>query len=450
MPDYLIRNATVVNEGSRFKADVIVRKGLIEAVHRDVHYDSIRDTAGLEIIDATGLVLMPGIIDDQVHFREPGLTYKAEISTESRAAVAGGITSFMEMPNTIPNTLTRDLLEEKYSRAAEVSMANYSFYMGASNQNISEIVKTDPINVCGIKIFMGSSTGNMLVDNQEVLEGIFRDAPCLITVHCEYEPRVHEMTLHYRKLYGDDAPPHIHPLVRDAEACYRSSSQAVELAAKHNTRLHVLHLSSAKEMSLFSNALPLSEKRITAEVCLHHLWFSDEDYKQKGNFIKWNPSVKSAGDREAIMEALLDGRIDVVATDHAPHTLEEKMRPYFLSPSGGPMVQHLLPAMLSLAHGGKLSLEMLVDKMCHNPAICFNVSKRGFIRPGYHADLVLIDPSQEWEVRREDVLYKCGWSPLEGEILHGAVTHTFINGNLAYDRGVFDETVRGERLKFDR
>lgn len=450
MPDYLIRNATVVNEGKRFRADVFVRNGLITAVRGNEDNYPVQDTAGLEVIDAAGLFLLPGIIDDQVHFREPGLTYKAEIATESRAAVAGGITTFMEMPNTIPNTLTRDLLEEKYSRAAEVSMANYSFYMGASNQNISEIVKTDPKNVCGIKVFMGSSTGNMLVDDQEVLEGIFREAPCLVAVHCEFEPRVQEKTLHFRKLHGDNAPPYIHPLVRDAEACYRSSSQAVELAAKHNTRLHVLHLSSAREMSLFSNNLPLNEKHITAEVCLHHLWFSDEDYGRKGNFIKWNPSVKTVADRDAIWEALLDGRLDVVATDHAPHTLEEKLRPYFLSPSGGPMVQHLLPAMLSMVHQGRLSLEVLVQKMCHNPADCFNIHRRGFIREGYFADLVLVDPAKAWTVNRESTLYKCGWSPLEGELMHGAVTHTFVNGHLAYHKGSFNESVRGERITFDR
>jgi dihydroorotase len=450
MPDFLIRNATVVNEGRRYQADVLVKNDIIFSIREFVEGSPVPEAKNFEVIDASGLLLLPGIIDDQVHFREPGLTHKAEISTESRAGIAGGITTFMEMPNTIPNTLTQDLLEEKYKRAAEVSMANFSFYMGASNNNLSEIVRTDPSKVCGIKVFMGSSTGNMLVDDQLVLRDIFREAPCLVAVHCEYEPMVQEKTLNYRRQYGDDAPAHIHPLVRDAEACYRSSSAAVDLAARNNTRLHVLHLSTAREMSLFSNKIPLEEKRITAEVCLHHLWFSDEDYQRKGNLIKWNPSVKSASDRAAIWEALLDDRLDVLATDHAPHTLDEKLRPYFLSPSGGPMVQHLLPAMLSMVHRGRLSPEQLVQKMCHNPAICFNIHRRGFVREGYFADLVLVDPAKVWTVSRESVLYKCGWSPLEGEMMHGAVTHTFVNGKLAYNKGTFDETVRGERITFDR
>ncbi|MDP3461648.1 MAG: dihydroorotase [Bacteroidales bacterium] len=445
-----IRNAIVVNEGHSLKADVLIEDGLIKSVIPAENQLTHQQTSGYEVIDAGGLYLLPGIIDDQVHFREPGLTHKGEIYTESKAAVAGGITSFMEMPNTIPNALTQSLLEEKYQRAAEVSLANYSFYMGASNNNLDEVVRTNPKTVCGIKVFMGSSTGNMLVDDQQVLQGIFAESPCLVAVHCEHEPTVQQQISYYRKLYGDDAPAHIHPLVRSDEACYLSSSQAVELAYRYNTRLHVLHLSTAREMSLFDSNKPLIDKRVTAEVCLHHLWFSDKDYATKGNLIKWNPSVKSATDLEALWQALADGKLDVIATDHAPHTLEEKNRPYFLSPSGGPMVQHLLPAMLTAVQQGRLTLEMLVQKMCHNPAIAFNLLGRGFVKEGYWADLVLVDPNRNWTVDRAGVLYKCGWSPMEGESLRGMVTHTFVNGKLVYHDGVFDETTKGQRLLFDR
>jgi dihydroorotase len=447
---YLIRSARIINEGFDFKGDVVVSNGLIEAILKDGTAEGLEKYAHYKQIDARGLLLLPGIIDDQVHFREPGLTYKADIYTESRAAVAGGITSFMEMPNTIPNTLTQELLEEKYQLASEKSLANYSFYMGASNDNLKEVVKTNPTEVCGIKVFMGSSTGNMLVDRLETLEGIFAEAPCLVAVHCEWEQRVQQNHQKYLAQFGDQAPTHIHPLIRDAEACYASTSEAVELAERFNTRLHVLHLSTAREMTLFSNEMPLAEKRITAEVCLHHLWFSDLDYERKGNFIKWNPAVKSANDREALWQALLDGRLDVVATDHAPHSLEEKKRPYFAAPSGGPLVQHLLPAMLEKQKHGRISLVQMVEKMCHNPAICFNIEKRGFVRPGYHADLVLVDPESPWVVKPSNILYKAGWSPFEEETFSSAITHTFVNGRLVYHKGQFDNSVMGQRLVFER
>jgi dihydroorotase len=447
---YLIRFARLINEGVEQQADVAVSNGLIEAILIDPNESELEKYSGYKQIDASGKLLLPGIIDDQVHFREPGLTYKGDIYTESRAAIAGGITSYMEMPNTIPNTLTQELLEEKFEIASRRSIANYSFYMGASNDNIKEVLKTNPRTVCGIKVFMGSSTGNMLVDSYDTLKAIFSEAPCLVAVHCESESRVKLNHQLYLARYGNEAPASVHPLIRDAEACYASSSMAVELAAGHNTRLHVLHLSSAKEMKLFSNRIPLSDKRITAEVCMHHLWFSDEDYATKGNFIKWNTAIKDKDDREALWKALLNNTLDVVATDHAPHSLEEKQRPYFHAPSGGPMVQHLLPAMMEKHKDGKISLTSLVEKLCHNPAICFNVSKRGFIRPGYHADLVVVDPNMPWQVNRNNILYKAGWSPFEGTNFGSSVTHTFVNGRLVYENGHFDSTVMGERLFFDR
>ncbi len=443
----LIYNALIYNEGRNFRGAILVENDIIADI-----FEGDVDVAAFdaECIDAELKMLMPGVIDDQVHFREPGLTYKGDIYSESRSAVAGGITSFMEMPNTIPNTLTQDLLEEKYAIASEKSLANYSFYMGASNDNSKEVLKTDPKNVCGIKVFMGSSTGNMLVDNELTLERIFSEAPCLVAVHCEHEPTIQKNVNEFLRQYGLDAPANIHPLIRNAEACYRSSAQAVELAAKYNTRLHVLHLSSAKEMSLFRNDIPLSEKKITAEVCLHHLWFTDKDYESSGNFIKWNPAVKSAEDRDMLWNALIDGRLDVVATDHAPHSFEEKSMPYFKSPSGGPMVQHLLPGMLDFYKKGKISLEMMVGKMCHNPAIAFNVEKRGFIREGYFADLVLVDLNKAFTVNKGNILYKCGWSPMENIAFPASVTHTFVNGNLVYENGRLHEGINGMRLKFDR
>ncbi len=420
----LIKDAFIVNEGQTFKGDVFIDGSQIKFISTGSSKPDF-DTSTYEVINAEGLYLLPGLIDDQVHFRDPGLTYKADLYTESRAAVAGGITSFMEMPNTVPNTLTQELLEAKYQMAAEKSLANFSFYMGASNDNLEEVIKTNPRNVCGIKVFMGSSTGNMLVDDDKTLEGIFSNAPTLIAVHCEDENTVLANFRKYRSELGDEATAEIHPVIRSADACYRSSSKAVKLAKKHNTRLHILHLSTAKEMELFDNQLPLEEKKITAEVCIHHLWFSEKDYNEKGNFIKWNPAIKSSDDQNALFKALLEGRIDVVATDHAPHTLEEKERPYFTAPAGGPMVQHALVAMLEFYHQEKISLEMVVEKMCHNPARLFQVENRGFIREGYQADLVLVDFDTTWEVNRENVLYKCGWSPMEGVKFHSKINEDF-------------------------
>ena len=445
----VIKNAFIVNEGKTFKGDVFVDGKTIEHIVPFGNQKSDIDENDYETIEAEGLYLLPGVIDDQVHFREPGLTYKGDIYSESRAAVAGGITSFMEMPNTNPPALTQELLEEKYKIGAEKSLANYSFYMGASNNNLEELLKTDPAKICGIKVFMGSSTGNMLVDDEAVLKKIFANAPTLVAVHCEDEETVQANNQEFLKEYGEDAPVKIHPLIRSAEACYLSSSKAVALAKKYNTRLHVLHLSTAREMELFDNQIPIEEKRITAEVCIHHLWFSDEDYSQKENFIKWNPAIKTKNDRDALREALLNNRIDVIATDHAPHTLEEKERVYFRAPSGGPMVQHALPAILELSKKGMLSLEKVVEKMCHNPAILFRVQKRGFIREGYFADIVLIDLNDSVNVKKENVLYKCRWSPMEGITFHSKIKKTFVNGHLAFVDGQFDESKNGERLLFD-
>jgi dihydroorotase len=403
-----------------------------------------------QIIDAEGLHLIPGVIDDQVHFREPGLTHKANIYTESKAAIAGGITSFMEMPNTNPQALTQELLEDKYKIAAENSIANYSFFMGASNDNLEEVLKTDPKKVAAIKIFMGSSTGNMLVDNKSVLEEIFSKSSMLIAVHCEDEETIQENTIAAKKEFGEEVPISEHPNIRSAEACYKSSSMAVELAKKHNTRLHVFHLSTEKEIALFDNSIPLKDKKITAEVCIHHLWFDESKYAEKGTLIKWNPAVKKESDKNALFQALLDDKLDVIATDHAPHTLEEKSNTYFNAPSGGPLVQHALPAMLAFVNQGKISIEKVVEKMCHNPAICFQVKNRGFIREGYFADLVLVDLDNPWEVAKDNILYKCGWSPFEGETFNAQITHTFVNGHIAYEYGRFDEASRGMRLTFDR
>lgn len=445
MASTLIKNASVVNEGKIIKADVFIENNWIAQVSENpIEYKA--DT----IIDATGKYLLPGCIDDQVHFREPGLTHKAEIYTESKAAVAGGVTSFMEMPNTIPNTFTQELLEEKYKRASEVSLANYSFFMGASNDNIEEVLKTNPKNVCGIKVFMGSSTGNMLVDKKETLENIFSKSKLLIATHCEDEPTVKKNMALYKEKYGENVPIEAHPLIRSEEACYLSSSFAVELAKKHNTRLHILHISTAKELDLFDNTTPLKQKRITSEACIHHLWFSDEDYKTKGNFIKWNPAVKTKSDRDAILKGVLENKIDVIATDHAPHTVEEKEQSYFKAPSGGPLVQHSLVAMLELYHQGKISLEKIAEKMAHAVADCFEIEKRGYIREGYFADLVLVDLNKPWMADPVNNLYKCGWSPFDGYTFKSKVTHTFINGHLAYHNGVFNETTKGLRLTFNR
>ena len=444
MRSILIKQATVVNQGRSYVVDVLVKDGLI---------DRISPTIGVEadtVIDAEGLYLLPGCIDDQVHFREPGLTHKANIFTESRAAVAGGITSFMEMPNTVPNTLTQQLLEDKYSIAAKNSLANYSFFMGASNNNLDEVLRTDTRRVCGIKVFMGSSTGNMLVDDPDTLEKLFSQSPMLIATHCEDEATIRHNMEHYKALLGDAITVDMHPIIRSAEACYLSSSMAVGLAKKHGARLHILHISTERETHLFDNTLPLKDKKITAEACIHHLWFSDEDYATKGNFIKWNPAVKTAADRDGIMKAVLDGRIDVIATDHAPHTLEEKEKPYLEAPSGGPLVQHALIAMLELYHQGKISLAQIVEKMAHNPAICFNIEKRGFITEGYHADLVLVDLNKAHTIKRLNILYKCGWSPFEGQAFRSAVTHTIVSGKLAWANGAFVTDEAGQRLMFER
>lgn len=438
----------MVNEGMVFGGGVFLQDGRIQRVFMNGDMPDVPESA--EIIDADGLHLIPGVIDDQVHFRDPGLTHKADLYTESKAAVAGGITSFMEMPNTIPQTLTQELLEKKYNLGAEKSLANYSFYMGASNDNLEEILKTDPETVCGIKVFMGASTGNMLVDDPDVLEQIFAHAPTLVAVHCEDEHTIRENTRILKERMGEDVPISYHPMIRSEEACYRSSSFAVELAEKHNTRLHVLHLSTARELELFDNPRPLEEKRITAEVCVHHLWFHDADYPRLGTLIKWNPAIKSIEDKDELLMGLLSGKIDVLATDHAPHTLEEKENTYFKAPSGGPLVQHSLVAMLEFYHNAKITLEQIVDKMCHAPAKCFRLKNRGYIREGYAADVVLVNLNSPWKVDRDNILYKCGWSPFEGEEFRSHISHTFVNGHMVYNNGVFDESRKGERLLFDR
>jgi len=445
MKTYLLKNANIINEGKQFNADVLVKNGLIEKIGYDI---SAKEN--YTEIDCTGKILIPGLIDDQVHFREPGLTHKGEIYTEAKAAVAGGITSYMEMPNTVPSAVTYELLEQKYARAAEVSLANYSFFMGTTNKNIDEIKKVNPKTVCGVKIFMGSSTGDMLVDDEQALEAIFRESPTIITTHCEVDPMIKENAAKYREQFGEDVPIEYHPIIRSAEACYQSSIYAISLAKKFNSRLHILHISTERETHLFDNTIPLSEKRITAEACVHHLWFSDEDYKTKGTLIKWNPAVKTADDRAGIWKALLDDRIDVIATDHAPHTFEEKQNSYFKAPSGGPLVQHSLTALLEFYHQGKISLESIVQKACHNVAILFEIEKRGYIKEGYFADLVLVDLNTPWKVSKDNILYKCGWSPFEGTTFKAKVTHTFVNGNLVYNNGNFDESQKGQRLSFDR
>ncbi len=445
---FYIKNAIIVNEGMVFGGGVYINDGLIKLVFMNGDQPDI--PPGARVIDAYGLHLIPGVIDDQVHFRDPGLTHKADIYTESKAAVAGGITSFMDMPNTVPQTLTQELLEEKYQLGAEKSLANYSFYMGASNDNLEELLRTDPFTVCGIKVFMGASTGNMLVDDPRVLERIFEKAPLLVATHCEHEPTIQENTLIARKRFGDDIPIDYHPMIRSEEACYRSSKHAVELAGKYGTRLHVLHLSTGSELDLFTNRTPLKDKKITAEVCVHHLWFHDADYERLGTLIKWNPAIKSMDDRDELIRGILDDRLDVIATDHAPHTMDEKNNTYLKAPSGGPLVQHSLPAMLELFRKGVVTIEKVVQKMCHAPAICFGVRDRGFIREGYKADLALIDLNDPWTVERSNILYKCGWSPFEGQQFHARVTHTFVNGHLAYELGAFDESVKGERLLFKR
>lgn len=441
----VIRNAIIVNEGQKIEADVLIRNERIEKI------GSIPDSPARRLeVDAKGLHLLPGAIDDQVHFREPGLTHKADLHTESRAAVAGGITSFMEMPNTVPSAVTVSKLEEKYARAAQVSMGNYSFFMGTTNTNIEEIKRVNPKTMCGVKIFMGSSTGDMLVDDPAALEAVFRYSPTIITTHCEDDPMIKQNAARYREEYGTDIPTRYHPLIRSEEACYKSSAFAVDLAKKTNARLHILHISTAKELELFRNDIPMKEKRITAEACIHHLWFTDADYDTKGGLIKWNPAVKTAADRDAIRKALLDDRIDVVATDHAPHTVEEKAKDYFNCPSGGPLVQHALVAMLEFVKEGWISMERVVHKMAHAPADLFDVAERGYIREGYFADLVLVNLNAPWTVNRDNILYKCGWSPFEGITFHSAIDSTFVNGTRVYHRGSFQEYFIGKRLHFNR
>ncbi len=442
MRSLLIKNANIVNEGRTMEGDVLIKGTRIEKIANSIAVENH------EVIDAKGNFLIPGAIDDQVHFREPGLIHKAEIYTESRAAVAGGITSFMEMPNTVPQATTQALLEDKYAIAAKNSIANYSFFFGATNDNIEEVLKTDPKRVCGVKVFMGSSTGNMLVDNTEVLNKIFANAPTLVATHCEDEETVRNNFAIYKEKYGDNIPFQFHPKIRSEEACYLSSSQAVELAKKTGGRLHVLHISTAKELSLFDNSIPLSEKKITSEACIHHMWFDDADYLRKGSHIKWNPAVKTAKDREAILNAVLNDTIDVIATDHAPHTLEEKNNPYTSAPSGGPLVQHALVAMMEFYHQGKISMEKIVEKMAHNPAILFNIEERGYIREGYFADLVIVNPNKSWTVSRDNVLYKCGWSPFEKTTFQSSVEATIVSGNIAYQDGKVLEG-NGMRLSFD-
>ncbi|HLO74147.1 MAG TPA: dihydroorotase [Flavobacterium sp.] len=446
MNTYLIRNAKIVNEGAVFEGDILIEDEFIKEIAEKISPKS----SNCVIIDAEGSYVMPGAIDDQVHFREPGLTHKGTIETESKAAIAGGITSFIEQPNTVPNAVTQELLEDKYKIASQTSYANYSFMMGGTNDNLEEVLKTNPRNVAGIKLFLGSSTGNMLVDNQEVLENIFSSTKMLIAVHCEDEATIKANLEKYKEEYGEDIPVKYHHLIRSAEACYLSSSKAIELAKKTGARLHVFHLSTAKEMDLFTNKIPLEEKQITAEVCVHHLWFTDADYDAKGSLIKWNPAVKTQEDKDALWKALLDDRIDVIATDHAPHTLEEKINSYTTCPSGGPLVQHAVVAMFEAHHQGKISVEKIVEKMCHNPAKIFKIEKRGFIREGYFADIAIVNAYLPWNVKKENILYKCGWSPFEGYNFKSRVTHTFVNGKLVYANGKVKETKVGQRLLFER
>ena len=446
MKTTLIKNANIVNEGTIFHGDVLIEGDTIVDIAESISAKS----ADVLVFDAEKKYLLPGVIDDQVHFREPGLTHKATIETESRAAIAGGITSFIEMPNTNPQSTTIDKLEEKFEIASKTSYANYSFMFGGTNDNLEEILKVDPKKVAALKLFLGSSTGNMLVDDPKVLENIFSKTDLLIAVHCEDEATIRENTKIYKERYGDDIPIKFHPIIRSEEACYLSSSKAIELAKKTGARLHVFHLSTGKETELFTNKIPLKDKKITAEVCVHHLWFTDKDYEDKGTYIKWNPAVKTQADKDKLWEALLDDRLDVIATDHAPHTIEEKNNVYTKAPSGGPLVQHALVAMLEMHHRGKISIEKIVEKMCHNPAILFQVEKRGYIKKGFFADLVLVDLNKPWTVKKDNVLYKCGWSPFEGTTFKSRVTHTFLNGTLVFDNAKFSDVKVAKRLTFDR
>ena len=446
MSTFLIKNARIVNEGNIFEGDVLIENEIIRQIAENISAKS----SECIIIDAEGSFLIPGVIDDQVHFREPGLTHKGDIASESKAAVAGGITSYIEQPNTVPNAVTQELLEEKYQIASKTSHANYSFMMGGTNDNLEEILKTNPKNVAGLKLFLGSSTGDMLVDSSASLEKIFSNTKLLIAVHSEDETIVKNNLAKFKEIYGDDIPVTKHPEIRSVAACYESTVRVIELAKKTGARLHVFHISTAKELDLFTNKMPLEKKQITAEVCIHHLWFTDADYETKGSLIKWNPAVKTQEDKDALWKALLDDRIDVIATDHAPHTLEEKSNPYTTCPSGGPLVQHALVAMMEAYNKGKISMEKIVEKMCHNPAKIFKIENRGFIKEGYFADLVLVNPHMPWSVKKENIIAKCGWSPFEGVSFKSRVTHTFVNGKLVYANGKVKDIIAGERLTFDR
>ncbi|MGB5361129.1 MAG: dihydroorotase [Eudoraea sp.] len=440
----LIKNAVIVNEGARFESDILIQDDIIAKIGSNL------SSSGAKILDVSGNFVLPGIIDDQVHFREPGLTHKGDIASESRAAIAGGITSYMEQPNTNPQTTTIEKLEQKFELASKKSYANYSFLFGGTNDNLEEIKKLDKYACSGVKLFLGSSTGNMLVDNEEVLERIFRNTEMVISAHCEDEKTIRENTQKYKAIYGDDIPVEFHPLIRSEQACYLSSSRAIALAEKTGARLHVFHVSTGKETHLFRNDIPLEQKKITAEVCIHHLWFSDKDYSEKGMLIKWNPAIKTSKDRNQLWQALLDDRIDVVATDHAPHTLEEKKNNYMKAPSGGPLVQHALTAMLEKSLEGKITVEKVIEKMCHNPAKLFQIEKRGYIKEGYFADLAIVDLNSPWKVDKNNILYKCSWSPFDGNKFRTKVTHTFVNGHLAYDNGKFSSFRNAKRLTFDR
>jgi dihydroorotase len=447
MSSIYIKNATIVNEGKTFKGDLLIKDELISEIG---NIDPQKIPEETNSINAEGLLLLPGIIDDQVHFREPGLTHKGDIMSESRAAAAGGVTSFMDMPNTIPQTVSVNILNDKYKIGAENSLINYSFYIGGTNTNLNELLITDPESVCGIKLFLGSSTGNMLVDNEKFLKEIFSKSSLLIACHCEDEATVRKNSDIYRQLYGEDIPVKFHSLIRSRAACYITSSYAVKLAIEFNTRLHILHLSTADELKLFDNQLPLDEKRITAEVCVHHLWFEEADYKKHGAFIKWNPSIKTKYDRDALINGVNNDLIDIIATDHAPHTISEKSNTYFKCPSGGPLIQHSLTVMLEMYHKGHFSIEKIVEKMCHNPAILYRIKDRGFIREGYKADICLVDPSKPWTVSRDNLFYKCGWSPFEGMTFQSKVIKTVVNGTIVYDDGVINESYRGQRLRFHK
>lgn len=443
MASILIKNGQIVNRGQIQTADILINKGIIEKI------DSQIDANVDQEINAEGLHIIPGIIDDQVHFREPGLTHKAEIYTEAKAAVAGGTTSFMEMPNTKPPALTQSLLEEKYLRAAQVSLANYSFFMGASNDNLEEVLRTDPKHVCGVKIFMGSSTGNMLVDREQTLEGLFSRVPMLIATHCEDEATIRANAQLYKEKYGEAIPIACHPEIRNAEGCLKSSTLAINLAKKHGTRLHILHISTKDELDLFRSDIPLAEKKITSEVCVHHLYFNSSQYQSLGSQIKCNPAVKGPEHQDALFSALLDDRLDIIATDHAPHTWEEKQNSYFKAPSGVPLVQHALHVMLEFYHQGKISLEKIVEKMSHAPAICFQIEKRGFLEEGYWADIAIVNVNEKWKVAKDNIHYKCGWSPFEGHEFRGKIHSTIVSGHLAYQNGVFFEQKKGHRLNFE-